>query len=103
MSNNAYRLTGLKAGSRDTLTAGKLSAYVVKRPGRMTLLRLAFRIVTGREPDDDDLAVHEVASLTVESNDPNLSVARDGEVERMESPYSYRIRPEVLKVLVPRP
>lgn len=102
VSNNAYRMAGLDAGSRDTLTAGRLSVYVVKGEGRMKLLRLALRIATGQEPDDQDLAVYEVTELTVESDNGHLWIARDGEVERMEGPYNYRIRPEVLKVLVPQ-
>jgi diacylglycerol kinase family enzyme len=43
-----------------------------------------------------------VAEARIETHRRRLLVARDGEVEWMESPLHYRTRPAALRVLVPQ-
>ena len=45
--------------------------------------------------------VGDVRSLRVESRERRLLVAIDGEVEAMETPLEFRVRPRALQVIVP--
>jgi diacylglycerol kinase family enzyme len=56
----------------------------------------------GRVDQEKDFDAFCVTEARIETRKSRLLVARDGEVERMETPLQYRIRPAALRVLVPR-
>jgi diacylglycerol kinase family enzyme len=66
------------------------------------LFRLAFHALFGRVDQAKDFDVFCVSEARVETGKRRLLVACDGEVERMQTPLQYRIRPAALRVLVPR-
>jgi diacylglycerol kinase family enzyme len=101
VGNNEYEIAGFKLGSRACVNAGKLGLYVTRRTGRFGLFRLAFHALFGRVDQAKDFDVFCVTEARIETRKRRLRVARDGEVEWMESPLDYRIRPGVLRVLVP--
>ena len=45
----------------------------------------------------------DAATLVVESRHPSAQVARDGEVDMLQAPVRYRIRPRALRVIAPLP
>lgn len=101
VGNNEYRMTGLQAGSRESLTTGRLAVYVLHAERRPGLLRLAGQILLkGAEVKELDLLSVETA--TVETRRPLVQVALDGEVVSLKSPMSYRIKPLALGVFVPQ-
>ncbi|MEY2562711.1 MAG: hypothetical protein QOH88_904 [Verrucomicrobiota bacterium] len=101
VGNNEYEIAGFKLGSRACLNAGKLGLYVTRRTGRFGLFRLAFHALFGRVDQAKDFDVFCVTEARIETRKRRLLVARDGEVDRMEAPLEYRIRPGALRVLVP--
>lgn len=99
VGNNEYQMTGLQAGSRKSLTTGRLAVYVLHAERRPGLLRLAGQILLkGAEVKELDLLSVETA--TVETRRPLVQVALDGEVVSLKSPMSYRIKPGALAVFV---
>jgi len=100
IGNNAYRMSGLRIGDRERLDAGQLGLYLPHRKGRRGLLALAVRALFGclREARDFDALF--AASIRIDNHHARLPVAIDGEVELMEAPLRYRIRPRALRVLV---
>jgi diacylglycerol kinase family enzyme len=99
VGNNEYQMTGLQAGSRKSLTTGRLAVYVLHAERRPGLLRLAGQILLkGAEVKELDLLSVEAA--TVETRRPLVQVALDGEVVSLKSPMSYRIKPGALAVFV---
>ncbi|HZI73393.1 MAG TPA: diacylglycerol kinase family protein [Gemmatimonadales bacterium] len=101
VGNNEYQMTGLQAGSRKSLTTGRLAVYVLHAERRSGLLRLAAQILLkGAEVKELDLLSVETA--TVETRRPLVQVALDGEVVSSKSPMSYRIKPGALAVFVPQ-
>jgi diacylglycerol kinase family enzyme len=103
IGNNEYEMESLRAGARPALDRGELSLHVAHRTGRLGLLRLAFRGLFGglrRQHDFDALCTREIRVAT---RHDYLRVALDGEVTLMRTPLHYRIRPGVLRVLVPEP
>ncbi|MBC7455646.1 MAG: sphingosine kinase [Massilia sp.] len=101
IGNNEYIMQGLSIGARARLDAGTLSLYVAQRPGRLGLLRFAWRAVCGRLAQERDFDVMLSDRLDIETRHRHLRVATDGEVSNMATPLRYRILPAALTVIVP--
>lgn len=102
VGNNEYEISGFKLGSRTCLNAGKLGLYLSHGTGRLGLFRLALHALFGRVDQARDFEAFCVAEARIETSRRRLLVARDGEVEWMDTPLQYRIRPHALRVLVPK-
>jgi len=102
IGNNQYEIAGFNLGSRNCINAGKLGLYLSHRTGRLGLFRLALHALFGRVDQAKDFDAFCVTEARIETKKSRLLVAFDGEVERMETPLQYRIRPAALHVLVPR-
>ncbi|MES2510661.1 MAG: diacylglycerol kinase family protein [Pseudomonadota bacterium] len=103
IGNNDYIMEGFNIGARSSLQDGRLSLYFAHRTGRLGLLVLAMRAVFGRLKQAKDFEMLSATTLTIESRHRQLRVSTDGEVNLMDTPLVYRIRPASLKVFVPRP
>jgi diacylglycerol kinase family enzyme len=101
VGNNEYRMSGLHAGSRDSLVSGKLAAYVLNAERRTGLVRLGWQVLLKGAEQVKELDLLTVEEAVVETRRPRLPVALDGEVEWLESPMVYRARPASLIVHVP--
>jgi diacylglycerol kinase family enzyme len=101
VGNNEYEIAGFKLGSRACLNGGRLGLYLSHRTGRLGLFRLALHALFGRVDQAKDFEAFCVTEALIETGHHRLLVARDGEVEWMETPLHYRIRPGALRVLVP--
>jgi len=103
IGNNAYTMSGLEAGTRTSLAGARLAIYVVKAGGRPRLMRLAWRMFTGRAQRSGELEVTLTERATISLGGRTVPVALDGEVVTLDLPLEYRIRPGALAVLIPRP
>ena len=102
VGNNEYKTAGFELGSRACVNAGQLGLYLSRGTGRFGLFRLALHALFGRIDQAEDFDAFSVTEARIETRKRRLLVALDGEVERMETPFHYRIRPAALRVLVPR-
>lgn len=100
VGNNAYRMAGLGAASRASLSAGTLAIYVVQARRRRELVGLVWRVLQGTAEDSPALDVVEVQEAVVETHHSRITVARDGEIEELQTPLKYQVRPRALTVLV---
>lgn len=101
IGNNEYRMAGLQAASRESLTGGTLALYVMDASRRRNLLGLALSVVWRGADEVEELDCFTVPEARVETRRRRLQVALDGEVVMMESPLDYRIRPAALQVMGP--
>ena len=101
IGNNAYRMEGLDIGARERLDRGELSLYLAHRTGRLGLVLIALRALAGRLYEGDDFEAGTTTRLRIDARHKRLLVATDGEVQAMELPLDYRIRPRALRVVVP--
>lgn len=101
VGNNQYEIAGFNLGARSCLNGGNLGLYLTHRTGRLGLFRLGLHALFGRVDQAKDFDAFCVQEAHIESSRPRLLVARDGEVEWMETPLHYRIRRAALQVLVP--
>lgn len=100
VGNNVYSLDKGEIGQRTSLTGGKLSVYAVARRSRLALLWFAARALVGRaQRDADFVAIGECEALTVCSTGDTIEIALDGEVQRLDSPLEFKIRPGALNVV----
>lgn len=101
IGNNSYELHGIEIGERRRLDAGHLSILVVDRAGRMGIVLLALRALSGRLRSGADFKTMRAQSVDVETHHRTVSVATDGEVSRLQTPLHYRVEALALSVLVP--
>lgn len=101
VGNNEYVVSGPEAGTRNRLDEGKLSLLIARRQSLAGLSLLALRAVLGLLNQSSDLRRTSLSSLTVDSWRRKLLVAFDGEVEPMNTPLHYKIRPNALCVFAP--
>ncbi len=102
VGNNEYEMDSFNIGGRKCLDAGSLSVYVLHRTGRMGLVRLALRSLFGILRQAKDFETFCTDEIIIETRHKKLLVAFDGEVKTMETPLHYRIRPNALRVIVPK-
>lgn len=102
VGNNEYEITGFNLGSRACVNAGKLGLYLSQGTGRLGLFRLALHALFGRVDQARDFDAICVTEARIETRKRRVLVALDGEIEWMETPLQYRIRPGALHVLVPK-
>jgi diacylglycerol kinase family enzyme len=100
VGNNEYRMTGLHAASRDSLTAGRLAVYVMHAARRRSLLLLGWRVLLGGIERVPELELFRVDKAVIETR-RTVVVALDGELIRMRPPLTYRTRPLALGVIAP--
>jgi diacylglycerol kinase family enzyme len=100
VGNNEYRMVGINAGARESLTGGHLAVYVMHAARRRSLLLLGWRVLLHGVDRVRELELFLVEEAVIETR-RRVAVALDGEVTPMPPPLNYRIRPLDLTVLAP--
>jgi diacylglycerol kinase family enzyme len=101
VGNNEYRMVGLKAASRESLTGGRLALCVMHASLRRSLLVLAWQVLWRGVDHVRELELFLVSEATVETRRRRLQVSLDGEVTVLASPLEYWIQPLALPVIGP--
>jgi diacylglycerol kinase family enzyme len=99
IGNNEYRMEGLRAASRESLTGGRLAIYVMNAGRRASLLALGWRVVWEGAERVQELELLPVTEASIETRRRRLHVALDGEVAVLDSPLLYRLLPAALPVV----
>jgi diacylglycerol kinase family enzyme len=101
IANNAYDEGLGLLFSRSKLDGGHLTVYTARRLGVLDILRLSTRMALGSWRKDEALTERRVTTAVIHSRRKLLQVMVDGEVERMNTPLRFHIRPGALRVLAP--
>lgn len=101
VGNGAYAMDFFNIGRRERMDDGKLSVYFLHKSGRRGLLSLVLRTVFGRLKQANDFEEISVEEITIETRRRKILVAFDGEVDTLDTPLCYRIRPKALRVIAP--
>lgn len=96
---NAYEEGLGKVLIRETLDGGELTLYVLKRLELSDVGRLGIKMVLGHWQDDAALTIHRAREVTIRSHKPRLQVMLDGEIQSLEVPLHFKIKPQALSVL----
>ena len=101
VGNNEYQLSGFELGGRKCLSRGCLHVCMAPGMTRAGVVRLIVAAVFGRIRTIHGFESFIATEFALDAGRRQLEVSLDGEVLMMESPLQYRIRPRVLRVIVP--
>jgi diacylglycerol kinase family enzyme len=101
IGNNEYETASFRMGGRKGLDGGRLSIYTAPVRGRFELFKLFVKAFFGRIGEQDNFDTLSATEVSVETRRRTIRVALDGEVRRLRTPLHYRVRPAVLRVIVP--
>ena len=103
IGNNEYRMEGLAAARRESLSDGVLALYVMNASGRRSLLWLGWQILRGRTADLGELERFSVAEAEIELRRSATHVALDGELLIVRGTLRYEALPGALQVCAMAP
>ena len=101
VGNNEYEMEIYNIGRRPKLDKGRLSIYFLHRGGRLGVIMLLLRTITGTVKQWRDFEEVLTDSIRIGTRRKRMQVAFDGEVASVEMPLQYRILPKALRVIVP--
>lgn len=102
VGNNEYEMDFYNIGRRVALDQGKLSVYFLHRGGRIGVILLLLRTITGRAKQWREFEEVLSETVSIQTRRKRMHVAFDGEVYTVETPLQYKILPKALRVLVPK-
>lgn len=100
VGNNHYNLTGVGLANREYLNKGLLRTFIVRTRNPFRIILLMIGLLFGKI-NNIYFENISVPSLSIDSKRKHLLCAFDGEVKKMKTPITYRIRPKSLDVLQP--
>ena len=80
----------------------KLAFYVLPPVGRLGLFRLGWRMIRRKLTPAKDFQLLCSDEAHVHTRRRSITVAYDGELERMNTPLTFRLKPDAIRVMVPR-
>jgi diacylglycerol kinase family enzyme len=101
VGNGDYVDEGLGLGRRTSLTTGHLWISLAPECSRGEMLMLVVRAIAGRLTPDVKLEELRAAEVTIQLRGVRGGVAMDGELVRVNPPFTSAIRPRTLQTLLP--
>jgi len=101
VSNNPYVEKPSLMMAKNGLQHGVLAAYISQHPSGWGMMRAVLRGMLGRFKSDPKIAHFEARQITVTARRSRVRLSNDGELEVVNLPLRYSIRPAALKVIVP--
>ncbi|WP_077000147.1 diacylglycerol kinase family protein [Variovorax sp. KK3] len=106
VGNNALQLEQVGMPRPEAVEQGELAAIALKPVGRLSMFRLMLHGAMARLGEADDVMHVSFRAMSVSPARPGrrrAKVATDGEVQRMAMPLHFRVAPEPLWLVKPRP
>lgn len=101
IGNNVYDVSLFTIRNRVSLDRGVLSVYIGNRGGRLELLRLLLKAVTGTLNQAEDFLSLKVTGCLIRTGPKRATIALDGEILKTSTPLRYLIHPGALRVIAP--
>jgi diacylglycerol kinase family enzyme len=99
VGNGLFDEHGQRVGQRTSLSDHRLGMYVIATSSRWRLIANALRARLGGVSAAPGMVRHTAEELIIDSSDPTLLVALDGEPTELRVPLIFRSRPGALSVL----
>lgn len=101
VSNNLYDKSGRLLFRRPLLDGGVLGLYISRHRSVLGLARKLMATALGRWRTDQAFTYRAVKKVTITGREDGFIVSNDGEVDRIDGPLEYEIRPRALRFLMP--
>lgn len=99
VGNNDYHLTDLVNGGRRSINKGALSVYAIKSGSRLEILRQLYYLFVKRFDMSTKIETLKTPVITIYTKRPEVSVSRDGELQKTTSPLQYKLLAGALTVI----
>lgn len=101
VASNAFQLEELELEGAECIRSGHFAVFVAPDSGRLGLVRNALRLASQTAQPGRDFELLCGADVVVESRRKHSLVARDGERDRIASPFRFRFLRDALQVVAP--
>ncbi|MFN3613383.1 MAG: diacylglycerol/lipid kinase family protein [Rubrimonas sp.] len=101
VANNPYQLRMFDLQDAAAAAERRLAVFIAPDASRAQLSRIAVDLAMGRARQFRDFELIACDALTVAPDRPRLTLARDGERERLSAPLRFRLLPDALRVIAP--
>jgi len=99
VGNNDYHLGEPDKDGRREIDKGVLSVYAITSASRWKLIKILAHVLIGRLHSVDEIKSWKTTKVTIHAKRSEIKVSRDGELERMSTPLTYRINHRTLRVI----
>jgi diacylglycerol kinase family enzyme len=103
VGTNAHQMESFAIAGRECLQNGRLTFYVTKPMGPLSMLRLSARALFRGLRGADGFETLCAQDLLVGMRRRRVRVAMDGELRVLETPLKYTLRRDALRVVAPAP
>lgn len=102
IAQNAFQLQeyGMQEGV-DLIRQGRLAVYIAPELRRWQLLGFAIRMAMRMARPYRDFVLEGATEVQIETRRRRRTIARDGERQKMAAPFTFRLLPDTLTVIVP--
>ena len=101
VARSAHQLELFGLDGADDVRAGRFAVFLAPDAGRAGLARFALRLAAHSMERGRDFDYVTGTTIDMETDAPSRLVARDGERERMEGPFRFRMSDRKLRVIAP--
>lgn len=98
---NGYQLDEFKLPGRELLDEGKFAVFLAPDGTRWQLVKFAVKLALGRAVPGTDFEMAGGSEIVIETRRKRRTIARDGERDRMTSPFRFKMLTGALSVLAP--
>ncbi|TFL20169.1 diacylglycerol/lipid kinase family protein [Jannaschia formosa] len=101
VARSAYQLELLGLDGPEDVRAGRFALFLAPDSGRWGLLTMALRLAWGTMKRGRDFEYHSGTAIDIHTKAKRRLVARDGEREKLTSPFEFRMLDTPLRVAAP--
>ena len=101
VGRSAFQLRDFGLDGADDAEAGRMAVFIVADCGRWRLLALALRLLGGAMTPGRDFTLFAAREMTITPRRRTRLIAQDGERERVEAPFRFRMLEDALRVMAP--
>lgn len=101
VANSAYQLDQYGLHGAEMIRDGRFAVFVAPDTTRLQLLAFALRLALKSAQPERDFELLDGRDVLIETTRRRRTIARDGERERIEGPFRFRLRQNALQVILP--
>ncbi|MGL4311247.1 MAG: diacylglycerol/lipid kinase family protein [Paracoccaceae bacterium] len=101
VAQSAFQLEESGLEGADLIRDGKFAIYIAPELRRWQVLIFALKMALRAARPYRDFTLIGADEMLVETRNRRRTIARDGEREKMDSPFHFRVLPDALTVIVP--
>lgn len=101
VAQSAFQLEESGLEGADMIRDGKFAIYIAPELRRWQVLVFALKMALRAARPYRDFTLIAAEEMLVETRNRRRTIARDGEREKMQSPFHFRVLPDALTVIVP--